>query len=46
VDPDSLNPDLEPAFQVNPDRDPVQNPGDYDKKKLEKIELKKFVGLF
>ncbi len=35
MDPDTLNPDPDPAFQVNPDTDPVPDPG-FDDQKLRK----------
>jgi hypothetical protein len=38
VDPDSLNQDPDPAFQVNPD--PIQLQGFEDQKLKEKIQLK------
>ncbi len=39
MDPDSLNPDtdLDPAFQVNPDPDPIRIQSSYDQKLKEKI---------
>jgi hypothetical protein len=41
VDPDSLNLDQDPAFQVNTDPDP-----DFDDKKLEKNTTEKFLYFF
>ncbi len=40
VDPDSLNPD--PAFQVNPDPDPIRIQGSDDQKLKKKIQLEIF----
>ncbi len=41
MDPDSLNLDQDPAFQVNPDPDP-----DFDDQKLEKNTTEKFLYSF
>jgi hypothetical protein len=43
VDPDSLNPDPDPAFQVNPDRDqdPIRIQG-FDHQKLKKTKTTEF----
>jgi hypothetical protein len=44
ADPDSLSPDPDPAFQVNPDPDQV--PAGFDDQKLKKIQqLKKLIFL-
>ncbi len=43
VDPDSFNPDPDPAFQVNPDQDSIRIQGFDDQKfKKKKIQLKFF----
>jgi hypothetical protein len=42
VDPDSLNPDLDPAFQVNPDLDTdIPSKRFDDQKLMKKLQLKK-----
>ncbi len=46
VDPDSLNPDQEPALQVNTDPDPIRIQGFDDQKLRKKIQLKIFFNLF
>ncbi len=45
MDPDSFNPDPDPAFQVNPDLDPIRIQGFDDQKLKKKIQLK-FINFF
>jgi hypothetical protein len=42
VDPDSLNPDPDLAFQINQDPDPIQIQGFDDQKLTKKIQQKFF----
>jgi hypothetical protein len=47
VDAYSLNPDPDPAFQMNPDQDSIRIQGFYEQKlKKKKMQLKFFLSLF
>jgi hypothetical protein len=46
VDPDSLNPDTDPAFHVNPDTEPIRIQEFDDQKQKKKNTAENFLKIF